>query len=226
MSTPNTKPTAFFVDQKRVSDRAWTATDAKAVPFVVAAAYHGLNDSAFGFTTEAKLNEWAGKEGLAVELMKGHAIFDRAQKNLTDVQEKALAPMQASAVEKYTTDFFKVLADAKIGRDDANGFIRLLSEYDPFKGPISHSVGLFGDPRWSGRCCYMPGGWGFPDFTWMNFNNQCSSAACIMGGIHLWDGRFFTGRRVTFFGYPGIVIPFLGDYPYFFDDAASSAITW
>lgn len=217
----------FFLDGRKKSERVWNATDAKGAQIIVASGYDGLDDTIFGFSSEAQFDAWlATKPVTAHEYSKGKAILDRTPKRLTEEAEKALSEFQANAIKKYVADFEALLSQARIPRQDPDALTDFVTNYNPQKGPNVHSAFLYDDTGFMGSWIYLPKGWSYNNLSWFNFNDKCSSIKVFFGGAILCEHTDFGGRKVLILGYPAKVVKNLGVYPHFFNNKTSSVTTW
>jgi hypothetical protein len=225
MANTTPKNISFFLDEKKMSERTWTESEARAVPVIVAADSKGLDDAAFGFSSLPAFENWLAKNCLENEYAKGQALLDRSPKELVGKQEKKWSALQAKVVSEHGSDFDRILREAKLSHENISEVIDFVTNYNPYTGPILHSAILFQHIDSGGQFRYLPGGWTWPNFNWLNFNDTCSSLVCHTGSIFLWEHAFFKGRRIGMFVKTSKAYN-INDYPFFFNDIASSAQTF
>lgn len=225
MATIVSKEIGFYLDNKKRSPRNWNESDAKAVPVLFATGNAGLENSVFGFSSEAAFESWLAKSGLGIENAKAKALLARSPQTFTQAQENEVSALQARGAEEHARKLSQLLRDARISPDNPEAVQELIANYNPLAGPPVHSALLHEHINSQGQWRILPGGWVWPKLSWLGFNDVCSSVTCFMGGIHLFEHTFFKGRRIGMFAYPGAKWNIHG-YPFYFNDMASSAITW
>ncbi|MEA2417512.1 MAG: hypothetical protein QOI58_4169 [Thermoanaerobaculia bacterium] len=213
----------FFLDGKRKDQRAWTATDAKAVPIIVSTGEVDSNDTAFGFSSAAGFENWLAKQPFASEYGKAEALLNRTPKELSPQKEKEISVLQADAVARYTNDFAKILGDAKVSVTDAHAVRELVTNFNPLTGPLVHSALLYEHINDQGRWLFLPSWWSWPRLSWLLFADTCSSVQTLMSWALLWEHPWYGGRRIVIQPAKNVNID---RYPYYFNDMASSAVTW
>ena len=214
----------FVLDGKKRTERTWTAGDAKALPFIVAAHGVGIDDAVFGFSSESEVEKWVAKNGLQREYQQGVALRERTPKHLTPESEAEIRELQDRVTRENSAELMALLRQAKVAIDDPNAVMSFLSDFNPLTGPRIRSALLFQHINLQGSLRYMGKNWTWPDFRWYGFNDTCSSVAVFFGAIWLWEHAWFKGRAIFMFAYPNDRWNIHG-YPFYFNDVASSSIT-
>lgn len=211
----------FFLDGRKRSERVWTEREANAVPMIFSAD----DGAAFGFSTPAGFENWLAKSGLSREYAKAKTLLERTPRNLTRQRETEVSARQAGLVDRYAAELTETLRKANIRPDDGLAVMEFLRNYDPLTGPLIHSVLLYEHAGCTGQWRYLPKGVVWSNFAIFGFDNTCTSVAVYYGGIMLFENPGFTGRSV---GIAQLTVGWrnLHTYPYYFNDRASSAITW
>jgi hypothetical protein len=214
-----------FLDGKARTVRTWTESDAANVPMMIASGDPDLADSVFAFSKPELFDNWLDKNGLARDYAKGRSLLDRSTKRLNAAAEKRVSAVQEAAAASHAAEIARVLAEKKIEVHDTNAVIQFFSSFDPLMGPPSHSAFLYEHIDRKGAWRYLPALWSWPKFSWINFDNKCSSVLVILGWLVLWENTWYGGRGIGMFGYPGASFN-IHAHPFYFNDRASSATGW
>jgi hypothetical protein len=176
------------------------------------------------FAAERDFDEWARAE--RVEDMVG-----RVRQTIAEGERERQQPRQQDE-QRYRRETERVRrelvelarrerlrfepGDQAGERPDALALLRRAKERGPNEPKIFDSGILFEHANYGGR--WLPIVYVIPDFTWVDFNDMCSSFVFWGGGV-LFEHSWYGGRQFWMFG--GGAVPWIGSD---FNDIASSAI--
>jgi hypothetical protein len=218
------RETQVFLDGKKKNARAWSESDARAVPIMAATDLPDTDNSAFAFTSQALFEEWLTRNGLTREYQQSTSLLQRSPKRLERQQEAAIRQSQSKVVDSEMKEFISRLERSGLSLDQSDAFVDAISKYNPLTGPIIRSALLFEHVNGAGSARYLPSYWAFPDLSWIQFDDICSSVI-VWGGINMWEQSWYRGRTLWLYSYFGKRYNLFGS-PYYFNDVASSAVSW
>jgi hypothetical protein len=177
------------------------------------------------FPTQSAFLLWAEKSEHADKFAQIEEFVARAKKYQKADNTTAIKRQQ-TAVKRITKDLKDL---AKLTGLEANSeelFVKATVDYHPLEGPIFDPSILYQHINRGGRFLPLAAGIGFPDFTWLGFNDITSSVMGT-GYCSLWADVWYFGRRLTLVGpYPPLPPVTLNLTSFGFNDVASSALVY
>lgn len=218
----------IIIDSKKHTEKTLSEREARKIPYLISASEGDNEPTVYGFNSVVAMEEWLGKRNLLDQYNRGEKLIRRAKRTLTPDEEAEISRIQEAAVSEETKRLNTAMSKEGIKGGETEKLRRLLTEYDPLRGPIIHSAILWEHAHQGGSVRVLPSGWCYQNFAWFNFNDVTSSVLNLGAVIALYqDVRFRGQRRVTIWGFPftGYVSNF-SDWPFYFNDMASSAVVF
>ncbi len=215
----------IVLDGKTYTEKTLSEREARKIPYIISASARADESTFYGFNSEASMKEWLGKQHLLDEYDRGERFISQANRKLTRTEEAEISRIQSAAVDEATERLNSVMFKEGIKFGETEKLRKLLTDYDPLRGPIIHSAILWEHSHQGGRAIVLPGGWAFRDLGWLNFNKITSSALVVTGWLSLYVDTRFRGGRLIIWGIPFTgYAPNFDGWPLWFNDDASSAI--
>lgn len=217
----------IIIGSKRYTEKTLSEREARKIPHIIVRSEQG-ESMVYGFISKEGMEQWLRKRDLLEEYNRGEKLISRGRRTLTPRDEAEISRRQSAAVNEETERLNTAISKAGIKPGETEKLRKLLTEYDPLKGPIIHSAILWEHANQGGRAIVLPSGWAYQNFAWFGFNDITSSVLNLSALITLFeDSRFRGHRRVSIWGIPftGYVRD-LSAWPIYFNDAASSAIVF
>ena len=211
----------FVVNGKSYTEANFGEDKAKTIPFIVAIEEAVKEETVFGFTTEETMEIWLSENNLIENHQKLHETLRRAQRNLSSEEEDEVFRIQTPVVLDATKLFENTLKRSNIQPNEINKITDLLTNYDPLQDRLVLGLHLWKHCNYGGSYRLIPPGTPVPDFRWIFFGDTASSALHSGSAHILFEHSWFRGRRIYFYGV--LRAECFSDYPWYFNDIASSA---
>lgn len=215
---PRAHITTLHIDGKSYSDDELARSsdqEMRDLPIIVVTEEGLKANAAFAFSTDKGLEDWAARNRLGTTYDKILKKIDTAF-GTSPRDEVRLAKEQQAQVEEDTKRVLEILKQNGVATNDAEGLHRLAKA-----GKLGHSYVLNRYPDYEGRMKYFSGPAAYPSYKWMDFNNMASSARHWGPATLLFQTTWFRDRKIMLIG--DIDVRHLGDYPFYFNNMASSS---
>jgi Beta/Gamma crystallin len=176
------------------------------------------------FSAETDFDQWAESRGTDETVKRVRQMIAEADEEKLHPREQVEARYKRQA-ERVRRDLIELATKERMRfdprgeaseRPDAEQLLRRAKERRPGEQQIFDSGILFEHADYGGR--WLPIVYTLPDFTWVNFNDVCSSFVMWGAGV-LFEHTWYSGRQFWMFGGGGM--PWIGTA---FNDIASSVI--
>jgi hypothetical protein len=228
MANKADRATALIIDGKTYTKQTFPEAEARKIPYLVYGSLPG-DDSTYGFKSKATMKGWFDKNNLREEYEQGERMILEASRELTPKEEAEIRGLQTAAVEEETNRLNQAMAKAGVKPGDLAGLRKLLTQYDPLRGPIIHSAVLWEHAHYGGRPLVLPGGWAYPNLGWFAFDKMTSSVFVLLGRLYLFvDTRCRGGKGQLLIKGNAVCNyePDLNGPFWWFNDDASSALVY
>lgn len=176
----------FVQNGKRVS-----LEDAQKAPLIVA----GTADHVVRlFSSQAAFRSWADKSEYAEKIAEIQKLIARAKK-YKNADNTAAIKVQQSRTRRITKDLKQLARSSGLSLNSEELFRKAAIDYHPLEGPIFDPAILYEHINLRGRFLPLTSGVGYPDLSWLGFNDIASSVSRI-GWCILWEHVWYSGRRL------------------------------
>ena len=198
-----------------------TLEDAQKAPVILA----GTQDNLVRlFASQAAFRSWAEKSEYAETIAEIQKLIARARK-YKNADNSAAIKLQQSRTRKITKELKELARSTGLSPNSKELFQKAAVDYHPLEGPIFDPAILYEHINLGGRALPLISGIGYPDFTWLGFNDIASSVIRY-GWCYLWQHTWYFGRQLV------LAAPQRGQNPianltsFGFNDIASSALVY
>jgi hypothetical protein len=209
-----------MADIKYIQDgKRATLEDAQKAPVIVAGTEDNLVQL---FASQAAFRAWADKSEYAEKFAEIQQLITRVKK-YKNADNTAAIKLQQSRTRRITKELMELSRSTGLSLNSEELFKKAAVDYHPIEGPIFDPAILYQHINLGGRFLPLTNGVGYPDFTWLGFNDIASSVSRV-GWCILWEHAWYSGRQLF------LAAPQLGQKvganltTFGFNDIASSAI--
>ena len=176
------------------------------------------------FASQAAFRKWADKSEYAEKIAEIQDLIARVRK-YKDTDNTAAIKLQQSRTRRITKELKELAQATGLSLNSKELFQKAAVDYHPLEGPIFDPAILYEHINLGGRALPLTSAIGYPDFTWLRFNDIASSVIRY-GWCYLWQHTWYLGRQLV------LAAPQRGQRldanltAFGFNDIASSAIVY
>jgi len=176
----------FIQDGKKA-----TLQDAQKAPVILA----GTPDNVVRlFGSQAAFRTWADKSEYAEKIAETQKLIARVRK-YKNADNTAAMKLQQSRTRRITRELKELARSSGLSLNSEALFKKAAVDYHPLEGPIFDPAILYEHINLRGRFLPLADGVGYPDLTWLGFNDIASSVSRI-GWCILWEHVWYLGRQL------------------------------